>query len=220
MPLTAIQQLIGRRMLKSKAEKPCFYLQSKADITEMMSLRPSLRKRLKVKITTNAFYIRAVAKASRKFPRILAKLDTDLITIPVSINVGFAVNAPQGLVVPVVKNADQKSLAQIACDEKILTDKARSNQLTLEEITGETIALSNLGVYGIDSFVGIIPPPASTILAVGNIISTVVPIDNSFLTRKMLNMSLAVDHTVVNGDYAAQFLDCIKDQLQNPSLML
>lgn len=216
IPLTRIQKLIGERMLASKQTKPCFYLESKADVTELMAMRHELKKSTGVKITSNAFYIRAAARAVKEHPLMAGRFDNDHITIADAVNVGFAVNAPQGLVVPVIKNADKKTLVQIAEEEKILTDKARSNKLTLEDIKGETVALSNLGVYGIDSFFGIVPPPASTILDVGNVIPTAVPLGGKPAVRKIVSLTLAVDHRVINGVYAAKFLKSIKEQLQQP----
>jgi len=207
-------------MLESKLNKPCFYLESKADVTELMGMRSGLRKSSGVKITTNAFYIRTLAIAVKKYPVMAGRLVGDNIKIADSVNVGFAVNAPQGLVVPVVKDADKKRLAEIACIEKSLTEKARDNKLTLEEMEGETIALSNLGAYDIDSFFGIVPPPSSTILAVGNVIREVVPYDGRPTVRKLVSLTLAVDHRVINGNYAAEFLSFITDQLQNPKLLI
>jgi pyruvate dehydrogenase E2 component (dihydrolipoamide acetyltransferase) len=205
-------------MLESKRTKPCFYLELKADVTELMSLRPKLKKSLGFRITTSAFYVRALALAVKRYPLMLARLtgDSDSIEIPDSINVGFAVTAPQGLVVPVVKYADEKTLVEIARLEKTLSEKALSNQLTLKDMQGQTVALSNLGPYGIDSFLAIVPPSASTILAVGNVIRESVPIDGKPTARKMVSLSVAVDHRVINGDYAAQFLSLIKELLQNP----
>ncbi|KPL22396.1 MAG: hypothetical protein AMJ75_08150, partial [Phycisphaerae bacterium SM1_79] len=144
----------------------------------------------------------------------------DGITIAERINVGFAVNAPQGLVVPVVKDAADKTLAQVAREENLLTDKARDNKLTLEEIEGETIALSNLGAYGVDSFLGIIPPPASTILSVGNVIPSVVCRDGEMVVRKTVSLSVAADRRVLGELYAAEFLNYIKDRLQNPQQVI
>ncbi|MHC4753485.1 MAG: 2-oxo acid dehydrogenase subunit E2, partial [Planctomycetota bacterium] len=118
------------------------------------------------------------------------------------------------------KDAEKKTLPEIAREEKLLTDKARDNQLTLEDIEGETIALSNLGIYGIDSFLGIVPPPASTILALGNIVPTVVCENDKITVRKILSLSLAADHRIVNETYAARFLDFIKDKLQNPQQLI
>jgi len=220
IPLTRIQKLIGRRMLKSKQSKACFYLEAKADVTELMALRPKLRKSLGVRITTNAFYIHILGLAAQKYPLVVGRLEDESIKIAERINVGFAVNAPQGLVVPVVKDAADKTLPEIAREEKLLTDKARDNKLTLEEIEGETIALSNLGAYDIDSFLGIIPPPASTILSVGNVVATVVCRDGEITARKMLSLSVAADRRVLSETYAAGFLNFIKDQLQNPQQVI
>ncbi len=220
--LTRIQKLIGDRMLKSKLSKPCFYISSKADITELMAMRPKLRKSLGVKITTNAFYIRALGMAVQKYPLAAGKVDGDKIQIAEHINIGFAVNAPQGLVVPVIKDAADMPLPDIASQEALLTYKARDNLLTLEDIEGETVALSNLGAYGIDCFLGIVPPPASTILAVGNAIPTPVYQSESdeIAVRKIVSLSLAADQRVMNEVYAAQFLNFITQELQNPQKLV
>jgi len=215
VPLTRIQKLIGKRMLASKRTKPCFYLERKADVTELLRHRHKISKALGVKITSNTFLIRSLALAARQYPLIIGRLDGDstLITIPEAVNIGFAVNSARGLIVPVIKHADQKTLAEIAAEERALTRKARSNKLTLEELEGETIALSNLGAYGTDAFLGIVPLPASTILSVGNPNRTVVPQDGHFVARKLMSLSLAVDHRVLDGVYAARFLRCVAEQL-------
>lgn len=215
-PLTRIQRLIGERMLESKLTKPCFYIESKADVTELMTIRGNLSKTLGVKITSNAFFIRAMALAAKQYPVMTGSLNGEDIRVAGAINVGFAVHSPQGLVVPVIKDADRKTLAEIAEQDKLLTEKARSNKLTLMDMEGETIALSNLGVYGIDYFFGIVPPQASTILAVGNVIRTVVPGDSSMVVCKLTSLTLAVDQRIVNEIYAARFLKFIVEQLQNP----
>ena len=220
VPLTRIQKLIGRRMLQSKQNKPCFYLEAKADVTELMALRPKLRKSFGVRITTNAFYIHILGLAAQKYPLMVGRLEDDSIKIAECINVGFAVNAPQGLIVPVVKDAAAKTLPEIGREETLLTDKARDNKLTLEEIEGETIALSNLGAYSIDSFIGIIPPPASTILSVGNVIPSVVCRNGEMIARKVVSLSVAADRRVVSETYAAEFLNYIKDRLQNPQQVI
>lgn len=220
IPLTRIQKLVGERMLQSKLSKPCFYIESKANVTELMGLRPKLKKQKGVKITTDAFYVRALALAAKRYPVMVGKLDGDNIRIADCVNVGFAINTPQGLVVPVIKNADKKTLAEIARLEKLLTEKARSNKLTLEDMEGETISLSNLGVYGIDSFIGIIPPPASTILSIGNVINSIIPKNDRTVSRKMVALTLAVDHRIIDGKYAARFLNSIKEQLENPQQLI
>jgi pyruvate dehydrogenase E2 component (dihydrolipoamide acetyltransferase) len=217
-------------MLKSKLTKPCFYIESKADVTELMAIRGKLSKALGAKITSNAFLVRALALAAKQYPVMTGSLNGEDIRIAEAINVGFAVHSPQGLVVPVIKDADKKTLAEIASQDKLLTEKARSNKLTLTDMEGETIALSNLGVYGVDYFFGIVPPQASTILAVGNVIQMIVPgydgegplRDKSqnggseMIMRKIMTLTLAVDRRVVNEIYAARFLKFIAEQLQNP----
>ncbi len=207
-------------MLQSKWTKPCFYLEAKADLTELMAARPKLRKSLGVRITTNAFYIRALGLAAREYPLSMGRLADGAIELAEVINVGFAVNAPQGLVVPVVRNACDKSLSEIAREEELLTDRARDNLLTLREIEGETIALSNLGAYDIDSFLGIVPPPTTTILSVGNAAAEVVCRDGKITERKMVSLSLAADHRVVDAPYAARFLSFIREKLQDPQQLM
>ena len=218
--LSRIQKLIGQRMMLSKKNKPSFYMEAEADVTDLMAYRPKLRKTLGVKITTNTFYIHALALGVEKFPLIAARLCGDKIVIAEHVNIGFAVNAPQGLTVPVIRDAGKKSLPQIAIEEKMLTDKARDNQLTLTDIEDETVALSNLGIYGIDAFFGIIPPPASAILSVGNILRRFVPIDGKPAVRRTVNLSLAIDSKEISEVYAAKFLVYIKEHLQNPQRLM
>jgi pyruvate dehydrogenase E2 component (dihydrolipoamide acetyltransferase) len=222
--LTRIQKLIGKRMSESKHNKPCFYMQLNADVTDLMSRRPRLKKSSGVKITSNAFLIRALALSAHKYPLVLGILQQTphgpCVTIPDSINVGFAVNAPHALLVPVIPNAHTKTLADIARCDKDLTEKARSKTLTLQEMQGETIALSNLGAYGIDSFLAIVPPPATTILAAGNVVPTVVPQNGKPTVRKMMSLTLSADARIVTGPYAAAFLRSIRDQLQNPDQLI
>jgi pyruvate dehydrogenase E2 component (dihydrolipoamide acetyltransferase) len=220
IPLTRIQRLIGDRMLKSKLTKPCFYIKAKADMTELMGLRRKLGKSLGVKITSNTFLIRVLALAAREFPAMLGRLADDKLVIADAINVGFAVNSSQGLVVPVIRNANKKSLAEIAELDILLTDKARHNKLTLTDLEGETIALSNLGAFGIDSFIGIAPPPTSAILSAGNVVRTIVPYQGRPQMRKIAELWLAVDHRAIDGAYAARFLSFIAEQLQNPQRLV
>ena len=229
MPLTRIQRLIAERMLASKRNKPCYYLELKADVTELMGMRHRLSKALGVKITSNAFFIHAIAMAVRAYPLMVGRLvagdrqrngDGMIVQIAERVNVGFAVNSPQGLVVPVVHGADSLTLAQIARQEKELIGRSRSNKLTLEDIEGETIALSNLGAYDIDSFLGIVPPPVSTIVSAGKIALAVVPRDGRAVARKLVSLSVAVDHRVIHSDYAARFLEDLARRLSDPKHLL
>lgn len=227
MPLTRIQRLIGDRMLVSKRSKPCYYLETRADVTELMGMRHNLSRELGVKITSNAFFIRAIALAACQYPLMVGRLvpgedgrDGAVIRIAENVNVGFAVNSSQGLVVPVVRYAEGLSLAEVADEEKLLTNKARSNKLTLEDIEGETIALSNLGAYDIDSFVAIVPPQVTAIVAAGKVALAAVPEDGRVVVRKVVSLSLAVDHRVVHCDYAARFLKCLAEKLADPEQLI
>jgi pyruvate dehydrogenase E2 component (dihydrolipoamide acetyltransferase) len=220
VPLTRIQGLIARRMLASKRSKPCFYLEARADVTDLMGMRHKLSKTLGAKITSNAFFIHALALAVQEYPLMVARFvahgDGPLLEIAETVNVGFAVNTARGLIVPIVKDAQSKSLVQIARDEKRLTAGARSNTLTLADLEGETIALSNLGAYDIDAFLGIVPPPATTILSVGKVYAAVVATNGQAAERRLVRLSVAADHRVVDGAYAAQFLQCLVNQLRDP----
>lgn len=229
MPLSRIQRLIGERMLASKRSKPCFYLELKADVTDLMGMRHRLSKALGVKITSNAFFIHAMGMAAQQYPLMVGRLvpgtgsrngDGLIVQIAEHVNVGFAVSTPQGLVVPVVHGAEGLSLAEIADREKHLIEKARSNKLTLDDMEGETIALSNLGAYDIDSFLGIVPMPASTILSAGKISLAAVPHEGRVTVRKLVSLSLAVDHRVVQCDYAARFLRDLAQRLSDPKHLL
>jgi pyruvate dehydrogenase E2 component (dihydrolipoamide acetyltransferase) len=229
VPLSRIQRLIAGRMLASKRCKPCFYLETKADVTELLAMRHNLSKALGVKITSNAFLMHALSLAARQYPLMVGRFlwqdpeDPEagaVIRIADSINIGFAVNGPQGLVVPVIKNAQNKSLAAIAKEEKLLTDKTRSNRLTLEDLEDQTIGVSNLGAYDIDSFIAIVPPPVSTILAAGKVNLAAVPLDGRPVVRRMMSLSLSVDHRVIHGEYAARFLQCLTEQLKDPEKLI
>jgi pyruvate dehydrogenase E2 component (dihydrolipoamide acetyltransferase) len=229
VPLSRIQRLIGARMQSSKQSKPCFYLAARADVTELMAMRHTLSKTLGVKVTSNAFFIRALTLTATQYPLMVGRLvrlepqdsmPTEVIRIAEHVNVGFAVNSAQGLVVPVVRQAEAKTLAEIAEQEKVLTNKARINKLTLDDLEGETIALSNLGAFDIDTFLGIVPPPVSAILTAGKVALTAVPWNGHVIVRKMVSLSLAVDHRVVDSEYAARFLQSLTQKLEDPQRLI
>jgi pyruvate dehydrogenase E2 component (dihydrolipoamide acetyltransferase) len=228
-PLSRIQRLIGARMLASKHGKPCFYLAARADVTELMAMRHQLSKLLGVKITSNAFFLRALAVAAVQYPLMVGRLvhpepqDSRLapvIQIPEHVNIGFAVNSPQGLVVPVIQGAEAQTLAQIAEQEKRLTNRARGNKLTLDDLEDPAIGLSNLGAFDIDTFLGIVPPAVSAILTAGKVALTAVPAEGHVVVRKLVSLSLAVDHRITDGAYAARFLHSLTQHLQDPQQLI
>jgi pyruvate dehydrogenase E2 component (dihydrolipoamide acetyltransferase) len=217
IPLTKKQRLSSERMLKSKRELPCFYLTVKADVTDVVELRMKLNKTGSTKISYNDFIIRAVAIGLQKFPIMTGQLASNTIKLPSTINIGLAVSTPGGLVVPVVKDTQKKTVKQIAADSAALIEKARNEKLLLTDLEGACITVSNLGVFGIESFIPIVIPGQCSILGIGRITDTCVPDNGSVSVRKSMNMTLSVDHKVANGAYAAQFLDFTRKLLEDTS---
>jgi len=220
LALTRIQKLIAARMVRSKREKACYCIKATVDLTEVMAVRRRLSKSSGARITSNTFFIRALALGARRYPVVLGRFEGRGIVLADGVNVGFAVNSAAGLMVPVIHDADQKSLAELAELDAELTDKARHNRLSLEDLEGETIALSNLGAYGVDSFVGITPPRASVILCAGNIVRAVVPVDGAATVRKVVELSLSADRRVVDEVNATRFLKFIKQALEKPGELI
>jgi len=216
--LNRLQRLTAERMLKSKQEIPCFYLTVRADVTDLVALRSRLNETGDVKISYNDFIMKAVATGLEKFPLMTGQLQGQTIKLAEAIHVGLAIAVPDGLVAPVLKDVNKKNIKQIAQDSKILIEKARSDKLDLTDLEGGCITVSNLGAFGIDSFIPIVVPGQCSILGIGQITDTCVPQGGNILVRKIMNMTLSVDHKVVNGAYAAQFLDFVRKQLEDPSV--
>lgn len=218
LPLTRIQRLIGGYMLTSKRTKACAYITVRADLTELVAMRKAYCKQVKVRATTNDFFIAAIARAIVSFPKMAAAFSKDGQTLEISdtIGVGFAVAAPQGLVVPVVQDVGHKSLPLIAADGEILLNKARANKLALEDFDGANVVLTGLGMYGIELFYAISPPSALGIVSIGTIDDVVVAVEGGFVVRKKMYVSLAFDQCLVDEFYAAGFLRKIVDLLEDP----
>lgn len=219
LPLTRIQKLIGAYMLQSKQTKANGYLQMRADLTDLAAIRKKYCRKTKTRVTTNDFFIYAIVQAIMKYPLMAATIDESMenMVIPERIGIGFAVAAPQGLVVPVIHDMNTKTLPQTAQASDLLLKKARSNQLMPDDFDGANIVLSGLGMYGIESFYAISPPSATGIISIGNFEDVVVPCGDGFATRKMMHVSLAFDQRLIDEFYAAQFLKYVVDLLQDPT---
>ena len=217
IPMNRLQKLTAERMLKSKREIPCFYLTIKVDVTKLVELREKVNKNGDIAISYNDLIVKAVATGLEKYPMMSGQLDGDTIKLADSINIGLAISVPNGLVAPVLKDVNKKSVQQISSDSKVLIEKARGNKLDLTDLEGGCITVSNLGVFGIDNFIPIVVPGQCSILGIGQITDTCVPSDGSMAVRKLMNMTLSVDHKVANGAYAAQFLDFVHKLLEDPS---
>ncbi len=215
--ITKNQKLVAEKMVKSKREIPCFYLTVKADVTDLVRLRTKLNQTGSVDISYNDFIMRAVAIALEKFPMMTGQPAGDTIQLAHNINIGLAISVPDGLVAPVIKDVHKKDLMHIAYESKALVEKARSNKLTPADLEGACITVSNLGGLGIESFIPIVIPGQCSILGVGQITDTCVPDNNGFAVRKLMSLTLSVDHKVANGVYASQFLDFVRKLLEDTS---
>jgi pyruvate dehydrogenase E2 component (dihydrolipoamide acetyltransferase) len=185
-----------------------------------ISSRQSINEISPVKISFNDMVIKAAAMALRQHPAVNSSWMGDFIRQNNHIHIGSAIALPEGLVVPVIRFADQKSLSQIAADAKDLYDKARNKKIQQQDFTGNTFTVSNLGMMDIEEFTAIINPPDSAILAVGRIKETVVKKGEGFGTANFMKVTLSCDHRSVDGAVGAAFLQTFKKFLENPVTML
>lgn len=208
-------------MLDSKHKKPSCYIECRADLTDLVKIRKKYCKAVKLRVSTNDFIICAIARAIEKYPLMAGRITKDgkQIHITEDIGVGFAVAAPQGLVVPIVKKSTRQGLFEIGTESEQLLEKARSNRLMPDDFDGANVVLSGLGMYGISSFIAISPPLACGIIAIGRIEDTAIPANNEIKIRKMMSMTLTADQRIVNEFYAAAFLRCVIDQLESPKTL-
>ncbi len=221
--LSGIRKIIAERMTMSVQTNASVTLHTEVDATSLVELRNLFNEELQKReesLTYTDLLVKIVAIALCEHPRLNATLTDAGILLQADINVGVAVALEDGLVVPVVRNADKIGLADISEQIKHLAEKARNNQLTPGELQGGTFTITNLGNYGIDAFTPIINPPEAGILGVGRIIKKPIVHNDEIVSRHMLSLSLTFDHRVVDGAPAAQFLQTVSQYIQNPYLML
>jgi pyruvate dehydrogenase E2 component (dihydrolipoamide acetyltransferase) len=211
VPLTGIRKTTAERLSHSFRTAPHSTVIMQVDVTNAVKFREEAQ------VSYTDVLVKAVAQALKEHPIINSSLDGDQIKVFEDINVGVAVATEKGLVVPVVHNADQKSLSEIASTLKELVEKAKEGKLTKEDLTGGTFTVTNLGMYGVDFFIPIINPPETAILGVGRIVEKPSVVNKSVVVKPIMNLSLAYDHRVVDGAPAAQFLQRVKQLLENPS---
>jgi pyruvate dehydrogenase E2 component (dihydrolipoamide acetyltransferase) len=214
--LSRLQRITADRMLKSKREIPCFYLTVQVDVTSLVALRAKMNEASDVEVAYNDFIIKVVAAGLEKYPLMTGQLAGNHIELAQAIHVGLAVSIPDGVVAPILKDVNSKTVGRIARDRQALVERARADKLDLSDIEGGCISVSNLGAFGIDSFIPIVVPGQCSILGVGQITDTCVPDNGGIAIRKLMKMTLSVDHKVANGAYAAQFLDFVKKTLEDP----
>jgi pyruvate dehydrogenase E2 component (dihydrolipoamide acetyltransferase) len=216
--LTRTRRLIAQRTTVSKQTVPHFYVTSKIDMEALLTLRAKLNSgENALKLSINDFIIKACAVAITKFPQVNSVYLNDKLIPILNVNIGVMVAIPDGLVVPVLKECEKKSLRTIATEAKVLFDKAREGTLSLNEMTGSTFGLSNLGMFDVDEFSAIIFPPNAAILAIATAKKVPVVLEDGAITaRTRMKVTLSVDHRVLDGVIGAQFLKEIKTLIENP----
>ncbi len=219
-PISQMRKTVARRLSESMFTAPHFYVTMEIIMDKAMVARTSMNEISPVKISFNDLVIKATAVALRKHPALNSSWLGDKIRQNQHIHIGMAVAVPEGLLVPVVRFADTKSLSQIAAETKELAGKAKDKKLQPADWEGNTFSISNLGMFGVDEFTAIINPPDACILAVGGIKETVVVKDGQMHAGNVMKVTLSSDHRVVDGATAAAFLQTLKGLLEDPLRML
>ena len=220
LPLSNVRKTIARRLTEAW-RIPVFQLQASADMTRVNALVARLRERdPDVRITVTDVLTKVCAQALMRHREVNAEFTEDAILLHPSANVGLAVAAPQGLVVPVVRSAERLSLTEIAGVRADLVGRGRENKLRAEDLQGGTFTISNLGMYAVESFTAVLNPPQAAIVAVGATEDRVVPIDGETAVRPMVTLTCTFDHRAVDGAPAAAFLQTLKESLEDPGLAL
>jgi pyruvate dehydrogenase E2 component (dihydrolipoamide acetyltransferase) len=217
LPLSNMRRTIARRLSESMFQAPHFYVTVEIDMGPALDLKQQLLQGEDTKVSVNDFVVKACAKALRRFPAVNASWGGDKILTHADVHVGVAVAVPDGLIVPVVRNADGKSILEISREVKDLALRARDRKLKPEEFAGSTFSISNLGMMDVTEFTAIINPPESAILAVGSVRKLpVVGADDRIQVGHRMKVTMSSDHRVVDGALAAQFLGEVRRLLENP----
>lgn len=229
LPVSNMRAAIARALVNSKTQAPHFYLQTEVDGAPLAELRQTLNAKLAnlppeqggMKFTINDLTLRAAAEAVRRVPAINRSWMGDTIKQHGSVHLAFGVAIDDGLVTPVIRDAHAKSLSQISTEAKALIQKARGKKLKPDEMSGSTLTVTNLGMFGITDFYGIINPPNAAILSIGATVKTpVVADDGSIAVGYRMKVGLSGDHRVIDGAVGAQYLAALRDILEAPATML
>ena len=220
IPHSNVRRTIARRLAESKFQAPHFYVTVEIAMDDAVSLREQLIRAEGVKISFNDLVVKACGRALTSFPTVNASWAEDRIVTHAGVHVGVAVAIPDGLITPVVRDANVKSVVEISREIKELAGRARDRKLKPEEFTGSTFTTSNLGMFDVTEFTAIINPPESCILAVGAVRKVPVVVDDQVTVGHRMNVTLSSDHRVVDGALAAQFLAEVRRLLENPVSLL
>ena len=222
-PHSRMRQQIARVTVRSKSEKPHYYVATDIDMTRAMAFRRDINEALAedgARVTVNDLIIRACIAALKKYPKFNAYYQDDGIQMNDAINVGLAVATEEGLIVPAILDCGDKSLTALAAASKDLADRASQGTLSSQEYSGGTFAISNLGMFGVDSFVAIIQPPQTAVLAAGTVRQQPVVRDDQVVIAEVMTATLSADHRIVDGAEGAQFINEVKRLLESPLAML
>lgn len=222
VPLTQIRKTIAKRLATSLGPVPHFFLTTDVDMERAADAREALNRQLgdQGKVSFNDIVIKAVALALAKHRACNAWFQEDHIRYWNEVHIGMAVAVEDGLITPVIRHADLKSLAQIGAEARDLAQKARNRRLKPEEYTGSTFSVSNLGMFDIDEFTAVINPPEAGIVAVGAMVPKPVAHEGQVAVRRRMRLTMSCDHRVIDGAMGAQFLRTLKQMLENPLAML
>lgn len=224
VPYKGVRKIIGDKLAESKFTAPHLYFTDAVDTTNMTAFRKQMNEVSDRKITVSDILVYAASKALQKFPGINSSLvDGNIVTYK-STNIGVAVAGDNGLIVPVIKNVQEKTLTAISEENRDLVDRAKEGHLKPEEYSGGTFSISNLGMFGIGNFTAIINPPEAAILSISSVRKTPVVIEedgeDKIEIRPMMNIQLSVDHRLIDGLLASQFVEYMKELLENPLKIL
>lgn len=215
LPVTQMRKVIAQRLTEVKPGVPHFYLNVDVEMDQALKLRDEAKAQ-ELKVSVNDIVVKATAMAVRRFPRINQVFAGDVIQQLTNVDVGVAVAIEDGLITPIVRDADQKGLAEIGAEVRELAERAKGKRLKPEEYTGGSITVSNLGMFGIDSFIAVLNPPQAAILAVGKVEPKVVVRDGQMVIRQMMSITLSGDHRVIDGAVGAQYLQELRGLLEHP----
>lgn len=220
VPNSNMRKAIAKNLAKSKFTAPHYYLNVEFDMENAIAFRAQYNSLPDTKISYNDMIVKACALALKQHPQVNSQWFDDRMKLNNHVHIGVAVAVPDGLVVPVVKFANEQSLTQIGAAVKEYAGKARNKKLTLDEMEGSTFTISNLGMFGIESFTSIINQPNSAILSVGSIVSKPVVKNGQVVPGNTMKLTMACDHRTVDGATGAQFLQTLKGYIENPVTML
>jgi pyruvate dehydrogenase E2 component (dihydrolipoamide acetyltransferase) len=220
VPLSQIRKTIAKRLVQSIGPVPTFYLTCEVDMERVADAREAINAVGEGKVSYNDIIMKATALALKQHPECNGWWQDDHIRYWSEVHIGMAVAIEDGLITPVIRHADLKSLREISAETRDLAGRARERRLTPEEYTGSTFSVSNLGMFDIDEFTAIINPPEAGILAIGRISEQTVPAAEGLEVRKRMKITMSCDHRVIDGATGAQFLRTLKRMLENPLAMV